>query len=234
MYKRILMDVYTELYDFYGPQKWWPADTPLEVVVGAILTQNTAWRNVKRAIQALKESEMLELDRILEAQNDVLAELIKPSGYYNIKAKRLKEVLRFFKHLGGFKRALSMDTRSLREQLLNVHGVGEETADSILLYALERPVFVVDAYTRRILARLGILKGEETYEEIQKIFEKELELNTDLFNEFHALLVKHGKEHCTKKNPICWNCPLKPGCSFALRSLNLISSQDLKHGRTTK
>jgi endonuclease-3 related protein len=203
--------IYKRLYRYFGPQHWWPAKTVFEVMVGAILTQNTSWNNVKKAIDNLKKKKFLEPSRLYRLSHKRLALFIKPAGYYNIKAKRLKEFLSFlFKSYKGNLRTMTReDTQELREKLLSVNGIGQETADSILLYALKKPVFVVDAYTKRILWRHRFIKEDSHYEEIQNLFMKNLKKDVRLFNEYHALLVKLGKDFCLKRKPKCDICPLK-------------------------
>ena len=203
--------IYKKLYSRFGPQHWWPADTPFEVMVGAILTQNTNWANVEKAINNLKKNKLLSEYALYKLSRKKLASLIRPAGYYNIKAKRLKEFIAFlFKaYQGNLKKISQADTLILRRQLLCVNGVGPETADSILLYSLNKPVFVVDAYTRRILSRHSLLKEDSSYEEAQNLFMQNLEKDVKLFNEYHALLVKLGKEFCLKNKPKCEMCPLR-------------------------
>ena len=209
--KRQLYLLYQRLYSYFGPQHWWPADSPFEVMVGAILTQNTNWANVEKAINNLKKNKLLTLEALYKLPDKRLASLIRPSGYYNIKAKRLKEFLAFlFKaYQGSLKKISKVDTLTLRSLLLSVKGVGPETADSILLYALNKPVFVVDAYTKRILSRHSLLKEDSSYAEAQNLFMQNLKNDVKLFNEYHALLVKLGKEFCLKAKPKCEICPLK-------------------------
>jgi endonuclease-3 related protein len=193
----------------FGPQEWWPGETTLEIMVGAVLTQNTSWTNVEKAIRNLKDHGLLSLKALNTITLDALAQEIRPSGYYNIKAKRLKNLIRlFFEQYGGSLESLSsVDTGDLREHLLAVNGVGPETADSILLYSLQRPVFVVDAYTHRILLRHGMAEEQMEYHELQELFMDNLPEDVDLFNEFHALIVMAGKEYC-KRKPLCHACPL--------------------------
>jgi endonuclease-3 related protein len=203
--------IYRRLYSRFGPQYWWPAQTPFEVMVGAILTQNTNWLNVEKAIANLKKYNLLAPDKLYKLSQRRLAWLIRPAGYYNIKAKRLKNFLKFFiQHYGGkVKNMSAQDSGLLREELLSVKGVGPETADSILLYALAKPVFVVDAYTKRILLRHRLIQGDTDYQETQNLFTRHLKNKVKLFNEYHALLVKLGKEFCLKNKPKCAICPLK-------------------------
>jgi len=202
--------IYQKLYLAFGPQRWWPGKTPFEIMAGAILTQNTNWTNVEKAVINLKRSRLLSAVRLYRSSVAKIARLIRPSGYYNIKAKRLKAFLDFlFKHYQGNIRKMSLaDTLKLRQQLLMVNGIGEETADSILLYALNKPIFVVDAYTKRILSRHGLVKGDSSYQEVQNFFMKNLKNKVKLFNEYHALLVRLGKDFCFKTNPRCKDCPL--------------------------
>lgn len=207
-----LNSIYQKLHSHFGLQHWWPADTPFEVMVGAILTQNTNWFNVEKAINNLKKYRLLKPFKLHKVSQRRLAALIKPTGYFNIKAKRLKAFLNFlFKfYQGDIKKTRSINTQCLRRQLLSVNGIGPETADSILLYALGRPVFVVDAYTKRILLRHQLIKKEDaSYSQIQDLFMQNLKPNIKLFNEYHALLVRLGKEICLKNKPKCDICPLK-------------------------
>lgn len=205
----MLKKVYDRLYNAYGPQHWWPGETPFEVIIGAILTQNTNWINVEKAILNLKKCNVLTPQKMKDISADALAELIRPSGYFNIKARRLKEFIAFlFGHFdGNLDRMFSLDIVHLRRKLLEVKGIGPETADSILLYAGDYPVFVVDAYTKRIFLRLGILQEEHTYHQIQEFFMQNMEKDAKLFNEYHALIVHHAKKHC-RTGPICTGCPL--------------------------
>lgn len=213
--KRLLLIVFKKLLACYGPQHWWPADTSFEVMVGAILTQNTAWTNVEKAIQNLKRGKLLSVKRLSKAPISVIARAIRPAGYFNVKAKRLKNFLIFLdgEYRGSLKRLLKEPVQKLRERLLAVNGVGPETADSIILYAAKKPVFVVDAYTRRIFSRLGFVAGHESYDVIQDLFTTTLPSHTGLFNEFHALIVAHAKAVCLKK-PECGECTLRRSCDY--------------------
>lgn len=184
------------MYTAYGPQYWWPADTPFEVMAGAVLTQNTAWTNVEKAIKNLKQVNCLAPERILTLDDKQLARLIRPSGYFNIKAKRLKNLCAWLPDKQGYQIKRHWQTNKLRESILSVNGIGPETADDILLYAFERPVFVIDVYSRRLLARLGLINGNEKYETLRAFFEKALPADVPLYNEFHALIVRHAKEKC--------------------------------------
>ena len=207
----LILKFYKKLFSHFGPQHWWPGETPFEVMVGAILTQNTAWKNVERAIENLKKENALSPEEINKMNIEKLAQLIKPSGFYNLKAKRLKSFIeRFMEDFHGDIQGMKkLEKHTLREWLLSIPGIGRETADSIILYAIEKPIFVVDAYTRRILSRHGFIKGDEDYDEIQEIFHRNLPHDTGLFNEYHALIVRLGKEYCKKQNPLCETCPLK-------------------------
>lgn len=205
--------IYQRLSEHFGPRSWWPADTVFEVMVGAILTQNTAWSNVVKAMDNLKAADCLHAESIDALPQDTLARLIRPSGYYNMKAKRLKAYCRWYLQQGGFDSINAMPTDAMREAILGVYGVGPETADDIVLYAFNRPVFVIDAYTRRIFSRLGLLDGSQTYEELKRYFEDALPAEPALFNEYHALIVIHGKSYCRKK-PLCEQCPLAMDCDY--------------------
>jgi endonuclease III related protein len=224
-----LMEIYNLLYDAFGPQHWWPGDTQIEIAAGAILTQNTSWANVKKAITNLKNVNCLSAQKLHELKIEELAELIRPAGYYNIKAKRLKNFINWFfkEYSGDFRLLDDVNTNRLRDELLSINGVGRETADSILLYALERPIFVIDAYTARIAVRHHLIDPDADYEELRYLFESNLRvegvppssLNNSkrgqdtrdtniLYNEFHALLVRTGYEFC-KLKPRCEQCPLE-------------------------
>ncbi len=203
--------IYRRLYRAFGPQRWWPGDTAFEVMVGAILTQNTNWANVERAIANLKKSGTFSCPRLYRLSPRKLAKLIRPAGYYNLKAKRLKNFFKFYllRYQGSHKKMSGAGILRLREELLSVNGVGQETADSILLYALGKPVFVVDAYTKRIFSRHGFIPEGASYEEVQRFFMQNLRNKVQLFNEYHALIVRLGKDFCLKSKPKCGLCPLK-------------------------
>ncbi len=204
-----LLRYYRVLYEHYGPQKWWPADSPFEVIVGAILTQNTTWRNVEKAIDRLKKHGLLHPEKIVRLGRERLASAIRSAGYFRVKAERLLCFMSFFRDGYGFdmERMRGSATSKLREELLGVRGIGPETADSILLYSLDKPVFVVDAYTRRILSRHSLIDENAGYNQVQQTFMSNLPNDVHLFNEYHALLVRVGKEYCRKK-PECAGCPL--------------------------
>jgi endonuclease-3 related protein len=209
-HSELLMKIFNKLYETYGPRHWWPGETPFEVMVGAILTQNTSWRNVEKAIDRLKARRLLNVKGIHRLKRKELASLIKSSGYYRIKADRLKAFVNFIVegYGGSIEKMRRGELEVLRQELLHVNGVGPETADSILLYGLKKPIFVIDAYTKRILARHRIVLEKAPYDELQKLFMDHLPRDEKLFNEYHALLVHLGKTLC-KKIPKCALCPLK-------------------------
>ena len=207
--ERQLTELFERLGNYFGPCNWWPGDTPFEIMVGAILTQNTNWTNVEKAIANLKAAGALSLGAMSELSREELAELIRPAGYYNIKADRLRN---FFQLLedewgGDLESFLAQSVDALRESLLSVKGIGPETADSMILYAAEKPIFVVDAYTHRILSRHNIIDDSYDYHQIQELFMDNLEEDVALYNEFHALIVLCGKEFCKKSRPACADCP---------------------------
>lgn len=205
-----LMEIYQLLYDHYGEQGWWPGDGRFEIIVGAILTQNTNWGNVEKAIANLKRADRLTAEQLYNMDAEELGELIRPAGYYNIKAKRLKNFLSWlFENYGGELAAVEkLAAYQLREELLSIKGVGPETADSILLYAFEKAMFVVDTYTCRVLGRHGLIEDGADYEQVRELFESNLADDVKLFNEFHALLVRVGKEYCRPRER-CESCPLR-------------------------
>jgi len=206
--------IYTKLQQQYGPQSWWPADSNFEVMVGAILTQNTSWTNVEKALTNLKNEDCLSCEAILKLNPDNLATLIKASGYFNVKAKRLKNYCHWYAEQ---KNLNARATEDLRADLLSINGVGPETADDILLYAFHRPVFVIDAYTRRIFSRLNLVDKDRSYEELRLLFEKKLAKQKNkvkLFNNYHALIVSHAKDSCRARNPVCDECCLRQQCSY--------------------
>ena len=195
------MRIYDILLEAYGPRGWWPGDGPFEVTIGAILTQNTAWANVEKALGNLKAKKYLSPKALADLPEKKLATLIRPSGYYNQKAKKIKNFLDFFfsKYSGSIKMMARNNLWDMREELLAVKGIGDETADSILLYALEKPIFVVDAYTIRIFCRLGYLGERATYRDAQKLFMDSLPPDVELYNEYHALIVALGHRVCKPK-----------------------------------
>lgn len=202
--------IYRILYNFYGPQHWWPADNEFEVLVGAILTQNTAWRNIEKTINNLKQKKILSPICITKLSTSELEELIRSSGFYRIKARRLKALVNYLvqKYSGQINKLKRQNVLTLRKELLNIYGIGEETADSILLYALDKPVFVVDAYTKRIFSRHRYIDSKASYTTIQKYFIANLPKSIKIYNEYHALLVKLAKDYCRTK-PLCQDCPIK-------------------------
>jgi len=206
-----LLRYYEAMAEALGPMHWWPAQTPFEVIVGAILTQSTAWGNVERAIANLRLARVLTPSAMLRISNPRLAALVRPTGYFRQKAKKLKAFVRFLDdgYGGSLKRMFLTPTLELREKLLSVHGIGPETADSILLYAGNHPVFVVDAYTHRIFERHGITSGKPDYEKVRALIETSIPGNPEMFNEFHALIVNTGKNWCRKTAPRCEECPLR-------------------------
>lgn len=207
-----LSRIYKLLLATYGPQQWWPGETPFEVMVGAILTQSTAWSNVEKAIANLKRADVLSPQAIRNLPQGDLAELIRPSGYYNVKTNKLKALVLWLGNSGdNLEKAFDKDTPVLRKELLSVYGIGPETADSILLYAASKPVFVIDAYTRRIFRRLGLISGEEGYDALQQYFMNNLPATASLYNECHALLVRLGKEAC-RTTARCNRCCLGKLC----------------------
>ncbi len=208
-----LQKIYDRLLSCYGPRHWWPAETPFEVCIGAILTQNTNWGNVEKAIGNLKQARALSPEMLRDIPVAELAEIIRPAGYYNIKSARLKEFVNWLWncYAGELERMFRTDWQELRRGLLQVKGIGRETADSILLYAGGQPTFVVDAYTVRLFSRLGLVAANADYETVRGLCMNNLPVDPQLFNEYHALIVEHGKAHCRKK-PCCRGCRLEDIC----------------------
>ena len=202
-----LLDIYRVLFQRNGSLNWWPGETCIEVCVGAILTQNTSWLNVEKAIDNLKKEDLLSVDQILSVSSERLSKLIRPAGYFNQKAGYLKGLCKFLKE-HSLTKLRKMEAHEVRELLLNIKGIGPETADSILLYALDLPIFVIDAYTKRIFSRIGIVPSKATYQELQEFFHSKLPTDVGLFNDYHAQLVMLGKGFCNKK-PKCPECPLR-------------------------
>ncbi len=215
-----LTDIYTTLHHHYGPQNWWPADSPFEVVLGAFLTQNTNWRNVEQAIANLKQARVLSCQAILSLEQSDLEQLIRPAGFFRQKAERLKRFCQHLehRHQGQLSTMLQQKIAPLRQELLSLKGIGPETADSILLYAGDHLSFVIDAYTNRVFQRLGILGGNETYEQARNLFMANLPGDVQLYNEYHALIVIHCKDVC-KKLPKCSDCPCQSLCHYAQKNL---------------
>jgi len=210
MISKTLTEIYQLLFDRFGPQHWWPGETPFEIITGAILTQNTNWTNAEKAIANLKSADCLTPEKLHHFDVSKLTELIRPAGYYNIKAKRLKNFLNwlFRDYNGRLTNLENLDTDRLRAELLAIKGIGHETADSILLYAFNRCIFVVDVYTARIAFRHGLIEPGADYEQLRELFQSNLPPDSQLFNEYHALLVKVGKEFCKPKAK-CTGCPLE-------------------------
>ncbi|MBF0540728.1 MAG: endonuclease III domain-containing protein [Nitrospirae bacterium] len=222
-----LLEIYAILFKAFGHQHWWPGDTPFEIAVGAILTQNTNWGNVIKAINNLKAKDLLNAYSINTISHDELAAAIRPSGYFNIKAKRLKSFISLLVNDfdGEIENMAQIETMKLRKQLLDVNGIGPETADSILLYAVNKAVFVVDVYTRRVISRHGLMDYNSSYDEFQRLFHDNLDTDIKLYNEFHALFVMTGKYFCKPKANCYGNksCPLNVNLSHLSSSLSLLS-----------
>lgn len=209
-----LLSIYKKLLTMYGRQQWWPADGPFEVMLGAILTQNTHWSNVEKALLLLKQQAPLTAEAILSLSSTDLEICLKPSGYFRIKTQCVQNYCRWYLAQGAYAGLDTLNTPELRNQLLKVQGIGPETADDILLYAFNRPVFVIDAYTRRLLQRLNLIQGQEKYEYCRQLFETQLPRSVDLYKQYHALIVIHAKQHCRKTKPICSGCSLRTVCLF--------------------
>ncbi|MFH1403546.1 MAG: endonuclease III domain-containing protein [Candidatus Altiarchaeota archaeon] len=211
-----LEETYSRLYESFGPQGWWPAEDRFEVIVGAILTQSTSWSNVEKAIGSMRDDRVLSPEGIRKADSVRLSGLIRSSLYHNAKARKLKAFVEFMdREYGGSMEAMMReDAGSLRPRLLSVWGVGPETADSIMLYALDMPSFVVDAYTRRIFSRLGLFSDDADYGFMKRFFEDNMDRDVGLYKEYHALIVELGKRFCRKSRPLCGGCPLHDGCGF--------------------
>lgn len=225
-----LYEVFQRLLKEYGPQHWWPGETPFEVMVGAILTQSASWNNVEKAISNLKAQGLLEPEALRRIPLANLASLIRPSGYFNAKARKLKALAEWLgTRQDDIPSLCKQETDSLRDELLAVYGVGYETADSIMLYGCGQPIFVIDAYTERIFSRLGISPQEETYAGWQSWLTKNLPRNISLFNEYHALLVCHGKSTC-RKAPLCDRCCLVASCGTGRSSSYYATAETLTTG----
>lgn len=209
MHRQTLMEIYERLIARFGPQHWWPGQTTLEIIVGAILTQNTSWSNVEKAIANLRTAGLLDAEKLYQTPPDALAELIRPAGYFNVKTKRLRAFLTYLveKYGGNLEKIGSLGKDHLREEFLGISGIGPETADSICLYAFAKPQFVIDAYTARILGRHRLIEPGADYDQIKWLFESALPQDVAIYNEYHALLVRLGKDYCRPK-PQCEGCPL--------------------------
>ncbi len=224
--------IYSVLYREYGPQGWWPltpkgsfrtrhhAGRPkddrdrFEIMLGAILAQNTAWKNVEKALEQLHKSKLVKHEALLKVKKDKVAELIRSAGYFNQKAERLLLISRFVKEQ-GMKNLLAKDAESLRSLLLDVKGIGPETADSMVLYAFGKPSFVIDAYTKRIFSRIGLCKADVSYDDLQEMFVAALDEDVEVYKEYHALIVEHAKRHC-KTKPVCDGCPISKVCEYCV------------------
>lgn len=209
----VLMEVFRRLYGRYGPQGWWPGESRFEVVIGAILTQAVSWRSVERALDNLKQAQVFSMDGLRDVPQAQLAQMLRPCVYFNMKARKLKA---FVDHVwdqygGDLDALLSREPAELREELLSIYGIGEETADDILVYAAGQPSFIIDSYTRRILSRMGFADGRASYRELQNLFHQHLPREVGLFNEYHALLDRHAREVC-RKRPVCVDCCLSGMC----------------------
>jgi len=226
MQKLTPIEVYERLFTAYGPQHWWPAETPFEVMVGAILTQNTSWQNVESAITNLKVHDMLHCESMASSNLHQLAEMIRSSGSYLQKARYLQHFSQFYVQNGQRSGLINRPQSLLRKQLLALYGIGPETADSILLYAFDKPVFVVDAYTKRLFTRLEHFDHQLAYDNIQHYFQQRLPESLPLFQEFHALIVEHAKRYCRTK-PLCSQCPLLDHCPTAACSTLEIGSPQI-------
>lgn len=209
-----LHEIFSKLLKSFGPQHWWPAQTPFEVVIGAVLTQQTTWKNVEMAIQNLKDAGLLDVSMLNDVPIDRLENEVRKTGFYRQKSRAIKNLVGFLmeEYQGDLDKMCSQDGQEVRMRLLSVKGIGRETADSILLYACNKPFFVVDAYTKRALKRLELTDADD-YEDIRDFFEKSLPQDAELYNEFHALWVELGKRHC-KTKPICNECPLNDECPY--------------------
>ena len=210
-----LQNIYHQLINYYGPQHWWPAQKPFEVIVGAILTQSAAWLNVEKAIANLKAAKALSPEALRQFSLSEIAALIHPCGYYNAKALKLKSLAHWLGEYynDNLNKLFANNTERLRQQLLSIHGIGQETADSIILYAANKPIFVIDAYTRRIISRIGLTPENNSYTAYQSLFMDNLPTDAELFNEYHALLVCLGKNVC-RNHPLCHQCCLNNICQF--------------------
>jgi endonuclease III related protein len=214
--KEKLLAIYQHLLVTYGRQAWWPAESAFEIMLGAILTQNTNWLNVEKALAQLKQISQLTAEELLALPNEKLAACLKPAGYFRIKTRRVLSYCSWYLSQGGYEALTQLATACLRDALLKIHGIGPETADDILLYAFHRPVFVIDAYTRRLLQRLHFITGDEHYETLRALFESNLPRQVDLYQQFHALIVVHAKARCLKTKPHCTRCALEKMCFYSI------------------
>lgn len=213
-----LIEIYNVLLKNFGKQNWWPVKSKnpeFEIVIGAILTQQSTWKNVEDAIKKLKQKNLLTPRRLANADLQEIEKIIRSTGFYKQKAKRIIDFSRYLeeKYSGNIRLMFAKKVDDLRKELLSLNGIGKETADSIILYAVHKPIFVVDAYTYRFFSRLGMITGKESYDELREKIEKEIKPNEKIYNEFHALIVQHGKKLC-KKKPLCSYCPFVKDCDF--------------------
>ncbi|RCX20151.1 DNA-3-methyladenine glycosylase III [Anaerobacterium chartisolvens] len=213
---RALMDIYGSMYEKEGSRHWWPAENDFEMIVGAILTQFVSWKNVTTAIENLKRENLLSIEGICSANIEILEELIRCTRFYKQKAKKLKVFCLHVesRYRGSLDKMFENDLYDLRRELLSLYGIGKETADCIILYAARKPIFVVDAYTRRVFGRLGYFKEDESYDNMQRFFMDNLEHDTELFNEYHAQIDGVGSKYCLGKSPLCPECPLSKICKI--------------------
>lgn len=221
--ERVLREICSNLLDHFGPQGWWPGETRIEIMVGAILTQAVAWRNVEKSIVSLKEAGLLDLHELACISEAELAEFIRTTLYHRQKARKIKALVQYIEdsYAGGIDLMMQQPIKKLRIELLSVWGIGEETADSILLYAGDYPIFVVDTYTRRIFGRLGLSDAKATYDQIQSFMHRNIKPDTSTYNEYHALLVALGSNNCRKNKPLCNTCPISQKCkNFEFRQEN--------------
>ncbi len=227
-----LLEIYQKLDSHFGPRGWWPAETPFEVCVGAILTQNVAWRNVVKAVAALKEEGLMSVEAVYSAPAEKIAGLIRPARYYNQKTKKLKAFCSLVvdRYGADLERLFTLPAAELRRQLLEVRGIGKETADSIILYAAQQPVFVVDSYTFRIFSRLGIIPEEWGYDQVQEFFTRNLPRDAGLFNQYHALIDGLGHHYCSG-TPRCGRCPLAYRCRHYLADTNAAADTGKKEAQ---
>jgi endonuclease-3 related protein len=211
-----LLTIYDQLYNTFGPRYWWPAESRLEIIIGAVLTQGVSWRNVEKAIGNLKNTGNMDFNALLQMNDDVMSGLLHPAGYHRQKTRKLKTLLGWIdkRFEGDIDAMFNGPTAELRRELLNLWGIGPETADSILLYAGGHPVFVVDAYTQRIFSRMGLVEEELDYQALQNYFQENLPPQAELYNEYHALLVTLGANFCRKRGPRCGGCPVASGCRY--------------------
>ncbi len=213
--KATFPELYRRLLEFYGPQHWWPAQDAFEMMLGAILIQHTAWVNASRAIEKLRHAGLLDPEPLHRTTLDRLENLIRSAGVYKVKAQRIQAFLRWYRSNGELPSLAALSTVELRRALLSVNGIGPETADNILVYAFQRPVFVVDAYSRRLFRRYNLANGDEKYSQLQAAVESALPADAATLGEFHALIVEHGKQAC-RRRPLCGKCCLRATCARVL------------------